>query len=227
MSDVVLIDSIEIRRALIATARQMNVLRINVNKSGNVSVRITSECGREGFLITPTGIPYEALEPADLVFIPMFARDLSSAVGLRKASSEWALHSRIYEKKASVRAIVHTHSVYATAMACQEKPIPAFHYMVATAGGKEIPCAPYCTFGTDELADSAAIALAEHKACLLAHHGVVATGKDLDDALRMAVEVENLAQCYCIARSLGEVPLLSNEEMALNIEKFKTYGVQK
>ena len=220
-------DSQAIRESLIATARQMNIARINVNKSGNVSARVLNELGQEGFLITPTGIVYEALVPSDLVFIPLFAKDLSQAQGERIASSEWALHARVYERKGDVGAIVHTHSVYATALACQEMPIPAFHYMVATAGGKEIPCAPYCTFGTDALAMSAADALAEHKACLLSHHGVVATGNDLSAALRMAIEVENLAQCYCIARSLGEVPLLSDEEMALNIEKFKTYGVQK
>ena len=227
MSLIVLKDSLDVREKLIATARQMNVARINVNKSGNVSVRVVDESEREGFLITPTGIAYDALVPSDLVFIPLPAQDLSQAVGNRVVSSEWALHARVYEQKASVGAIVHTHSVYATAMACQEMPIPAFHYMVATAGGKEIPCAPYCTFGTDALADSAAQALATHKACLLSHHGVVATGEDLSVALRMAIEVENLAQCYCIARSLGEVPLLSDAEMALNIEKFKTYGVQK
>lgn len=220
-------DCLTIRETLIATARQMNAARINVNKSGNVSAKVTDDIGRIGFLITPTGIAYDALIPEDLVFIPLHSKDLSQAIGVRIASSEWALHARVYEQKASVEAIVHTHSPYATAMACQEMAIPAFHYMVAVAGGKEIPCAPYRTFGTDELADVAANALIDRKACLLSHHGVVATGRDLAEALRMAIEVENLAQCYCIARSLGEVPLLSDEEMALNVEKFKSYGVQK
>lgn len=219
-------DSLSIRQALIATAQQMNAVRINVNKSGNVSARVFNALGQEGFLITPTGIAYDALVPEDLVFIPLFAKDLSCAQGNRVASSEWALHARVYERQ-NVGAIVHTHSVYATALACQEMAIPAFHYMVATAGGKEIPCVPYRTFGTEELAQVAADVLVGYKACLLAHHGVVSTGQDLTAALRMAIEVENLAQCYCIARSLGDVPLLSDEEMALNIEKFKTYGAQK
>ncbi len=220
-------DSREIRQALITTARRMNEARINVNKSGNVSVRVCDEDGCEGFLITPTGIAYEHLVEDDLVFIPIGSNSLELARGHRTASSEWLMHGRLYEQKADVGAVVHTHSVYATAMACQEMAIPAFHYMVATAGGKEIPCSPYHTFGTEALADAVADTLKKYKACLLSHHGVVATGGDLGAALRMAIEVENLAQCYCIARSLGEVPLLDEEEMVLNLDKFKTYGVQR
>ena len=205
---------------------EMNRLGINVNKSGNVSCRAWIN-GSAGFLITPTGIPYEELEVEDLVFIPLTACSLDEFEFSRLPSSEWLMHAEIYRQKASVKAIVHTHSVYATALACQDLGIPAFHYMVAVAGGTDIPCAPYALFGTAELACNCAITLKERKACLLSHHGVVATGDNLISALKLAHEVENLAKTYTVVRQLGEPKILTDEQMLAVIERFKTYGKQK
>lgn len=217
-------DSLELRAAVIETARGMNRRGINVNKSGNVSARAVRG-GRPGFLITPTGVPYETLEPEDIVFVP-FEEPLSlaHAEGRRLASSEWEMHARVLLERPDAMAAVHTHSCYATALACQEMPIPAFHYMVAAAGGASIDVAPYRTFGTSALAEAAAEALKTKSACLLSHHGVLAVGRSLERALVLAAEVENLARQYCVARSLGEPKLLSDEEMARVIEKFRTYG---
>ena len=142
------------RLAVISTARRMNALGINVNKSGNVSVR--GQLGIvEGFWITPTGIDYEELEPEDIVFIA-FNPELTGQIhNLRLPSSEWLMHKKVYQRRPDVAALVHTHSAHATAMACQDRSIPAFHYMVAAAGGDRIECAPYALFGSEELADVA------------------------------------------------------------------------
>lgn len=218
------IDSAQLRAELIETARAMNRRGINVNKSGNVSVRaLSQEDGRLGFLVTPTGIPYEALTADDLVFVPFGG---GAHRGIRKASSEWEMHERVLAARPDVSAVVHTHSAYATALACQRLRIPAFHYMVAAAGGDAIEVAPYRTFGTSGLAEVAAAALKERNACLLEHHGVLALGKSLEKALSLAAEVENLARQYVLVRGLGEPRLIESDEMRRVIEKFRTYGVQ-
>ena len=208
---------------IIHCACEMNRLGINVNKSGNVSHRFVQN-GVEGFLITPTGIPYECLQGNDIVFVPLTAHSLRDFSCKRIPSSEWQMHAEIYRNKADVTAVVHTHSVNATALACQEMAIPAFHYMVAVAGGEDIPCAPYALFGTQELANQCIKYLSDRKACLLAHHGVIATGSNLPEALRLAHEVENLAKSYILVRQLGEPKLLSKDQMQLVIERFRTYG---
>lgn len=216
----------EIAQAVIQTACDMNRLGINVNKSGNVSVRV-KKGQTEGFLITPTGIAYEALQTDDLVFVPLNAQSLDDINAKRLPSSEWLMHAEVFRQKPTVNAIVHTHSVYATALACQEMSIPAFHYMVAVAGGDDIPCAPYALFGTPELADYCAKALENRHACLLSHHGVVATGMDLSAALKLAYEVENLAKTYTVVYQLGTPKILDSEKMKAVQERFKTYGKQK
>jgi L-fuculose-phosphate aldolase len=220
-------DSVELRANVIATARAMNTSGINVNKSGNVSVRCSLE-RKMGFLITPTGVPYDALTPPDLVFIPLGKPGGETlpdgVVGTHKPSSEWRFHFDILRSRREFDAIVHTHSQAATALACHHLGIPSFHYMVAVAGGADIRCAPYATFGTQELSDNALIALRGRKACLLAHHGVIACERSLARALALAIEVENLAGMYLRARQIGEPPLLSAAEMARVIEKFATYG---
>ena len=220
-------DTTELRAAVISTARAMNTSGINVNKSGNVSVR----CSRErkmGFLVTPTGVPYDALTPTDLVFIPLGKAGGDAlpdgVVGTHKPSSEWRFHFDILRSRREFEAIVHTHSQAATALACHHLGIPAFHYMVAVAGGPDVRCAPYATFGTQELSDNALAALRGRKACLLAHHGVIACERSLARALALAIEVENLAGMYLRARQIGDPPLLSAAEMARVIEKFATYG---
>ena len=228
------------RLAVISTARRMNAMGINVNKSGNVSVR--GQLGIvEGFWITPTGIDYEELVPEDIVFIAFNPDQAGQIHNLRLPSSEWLMHKKVYQRRPDVAALVHTHSAHATAMACQDRSIPAFHYMVAAAGGDRIECAPYALFGSEELADVAARALSERNACLLshhgvlaagsnlskAHHGVLAAGSNLSKALKLAREVENLAQMYILTCQLGEPKVLTQVQMQEVLARFKHYGQQK
>ena len=212
-------DGIALREAVIATARAMNASGINVNKSGNVSVRCRRG-PRQGFLLTPTGVPYERLVPDDIAFVD----DSGHAVGRCEPSSEWRFHAAIYGVREDLEAVVHTHSPHATALACQGLSIPAFHYMVAVAGGADIRCAGYATFGTQALADNVLTALDGRRACLLAHHGVIACSGSLESALALAVEVENLARTYVVVRGLGEPRLLEADEMQRVLERFRTYG---
>ncbi len=206
-------------QSVIDTALTMSTSGLSAGRSGNVSIR-----DGDRVLITPTGMAYEDLVPSDIV-----SMGLDGAVphGSRKPSSEWHFHAAIYAAREDVNAIVHTHSNAATALACLEEGIPAFHYMVAAAGGADIRCAPYATFGTEELATIALKALQDRNACLLAHHGVIACGATLPKAYDLAVEVETLADQYGRARQLGEVPLLSDGEMQRVLEKFRGYGQQK
>lgn len=239
-------DENTLRGSIIATAISMNALHINQGKSGNVSARLLlpsptgrgarGEGGRagrsdkqsrsatEGFLITPTGLPYDKTLPADLAFVPLAAKDEHDFSGPRLPSSEWRFHRDIYAARPEAGAIVHTHGVYATTLACLGRGIPAFHYMVAAAGGIDIRCAPYATFGTQKLSDHALMALQDRKACLLAHHGLIAMGPTLERALALAVEVEALARMYWQALQIGEPATLPDAEMRRVLEKFKTYG---
>jgi L-fuculose-phosphate aldolase len=208
-------DSRALRIRIIATAREMNALDINRGKSGNVSARIDS-----GFLITPSALPYDETKPEDVVSVDFGGK----ATGRRKPSSEWRFHRDIYAARQEVRAIVHAHSPFATALACLNRDIPAFHYMVAVAGGSDIRCAPYSTFGTQALSDHAVAALAGRKACLLSHHGMIALGASLAAALALAVEVETLAGMYCRVLAIGEPALLGEEEMHAVVDKFAAYN---
>lgn len=209
----------QLAKSVIATAQAMSRSGLSAGRSGNVSAR-----DGERVLITPTGMAYEGLETEDIVSM---ALDGSVPPGSRKPSSEWHFHAAIYAARPDIGGIVHTHSNAATALACREEGIPAFHYMVAAAGGVDIRCAPYATFGTEALAHSAVTALEDRKACILSHHGVIACGATLEKAYELAWEVETLADQYIRARSLGDVPLLSHDEMLLVLEKFKSYGQQK
>ena len=206
-----------LRREVIATALKMNALGINQGKSGNVSARIDS-----GFLITPTGVPYEETKPEQIVAMRMDGE----FDGTTLPSSEWRFHRDIYAARTDVCAIVHTHAAYATTIACTGKDIPAFHYMIAIAGGRDIRCAPYATFGSQDLSDHAVTALAGRAACLLAQHGMIAVGASLAKALALAVEVESLARMYWQVLQIGTPVLLDDAEMAIVIDKFKTYGQQ-
>ncbi len=211
-------EELALRRAVIETARELNSRGINVNKSGNISARF-----RDGFLITPTGVPYETLLPEDIVFIDL---ESGGSQGRRLPSSEWEMHAEVYRARTDAGAVAHCHSAYATALACQNMPIPAFHYMVAAAGGDSIDVVPYETFGTHALAVRAAESLRKKNASLLEHHGSLAIGKTLAKAIQLLAEVENLARQYCIVRSLGEPRLIPADEMAQVVQKFKTYGRQ-
>lgn len=204
------------RRAVIATALEMSRLALSPGRSGNVSCRWPG-----GMLITPSGMAYDVLEPADIVFV---ADDGSVAPNSRKPSSEWQFHLSAYHARPDRHAIVHTHSTYATVLACAHKRIPAFHYMVAIAGGADIPLVPYATFGTTKLAEYVAAGLAERDACLMANHGQIAIGETLAGALELAGEVEVLAQQYCKVLTLGKPKLLSAREMKIVLERFKGYG---
>jgi L-fuculose-phosphate aldolase len=206
-----------LRREIIATCLRMNHEGINQGTSGNVSAR-----WRDGMLISPSGIPYEELEDADVVFV---AGDGHHDAGAQP-SSEWRFHLAILHSRPEVGAVVHTHSIHATALAMRGMEIPAAHYMIAAAGGANIRCAPYATFGTRELADLALQALEARSACLLANHGVIATGPNLRKALWLAGEVEVLARQYILSLMLGGPNLLSDTEVARVVERFKDYGLR-
>lgn len=206
-----------LRQAVIDAARAMNALGINQGTSGNVSVRF-----RDGLLLTPSGVDYETLTPGKIVHMTMDG----AWTGTLRPSSEWRIHRDILAGRPEFGAVIHAHSPYATALACCGRGIPAFHYMVAVAGGDSIRCAPYATFGGQALSDRALAALAGRKACLLANHGLIACGVDLPQALKIAVEVETLAAQYWRALQLGAPLLLSAAEMERVLEKFRTYGAQ-
>lgn len=208
-----------LRQAVITTALAMNAAGINRGKSGNVSTRLRRD-GFDGFLVTPTGLAYIDIAPDDIVAMTLDGE----AEGNRLPSSEWRFHRDIYANRNDAGAIVHTHAPFATSLACLHRSIPAFHYMVAVAGGSDIRCAPYATFGTQTLSDHALAALADRRACLLANHGMIALGATLEVALALAVEVETLAEMYWRALQIGEPILLSADEMASVLRKFATYG---
>jgi L-fuculose-phosphate aldolase len=191
---------------------------LSVGKSGNVSAR-----HGDAMLITPTGIAYDQLRADDIVVIGL---DGYVAARQRRPSSEWQFHLGIYRARAEVGGIVHSHSRYATALACAGLAIPAFHYMVAVAGGSEIPLAPYALFGSEELSRNVVATLAGLRAVLLEHHGQVATGPDAMSALDLAHEVEELAAQYVVTRTLGSQRVLPADEMARVIDKFRSYGRQ-
>ena len=212
-------DHSSLREALIAAARSLQKYQLGTGTAGNLSARIG-----QGYLITPTGVDYELLTPAHIVSMDLRG---NRAAGDLKPSSEWRFHQDIYAERTDTDAIVHTHSPCATALACTRQDLPAFHYMVAGAGGSSIRCAGYATYGTQELSDHALAALAGRQACLLANHGVIALGKDVDTALKMAQLVEELARQYLFSRMFGSPVLLDEAEMKVNLEKFKTYGKQE
>jgi L-fuculose-phosphate aldolase len=203
--------------SLIETARRLDALGHMPSKSGNVSLRIEG-----GFRITPSGLPYAALTEADLVDVALDGTVLASG---HRPSSEWRLHAEIYAARPQAQAIVHTHSPRATALSCARRGLPAFHYMIALAGGDDIRCSAYATFGTQELAVAAVMALQGRRACLLANHGVVALGSSLAAAETLAREVENLAGEYLDLLGAGLAPvLLTPEEMAAVTRQFGGYG---
>ena len=203
---------------MIDTALAMSRSGLSPGRSGNVSCR-----WKTGMLITPTGMAYEEIRPRDIVFVN--AKGNVPDKKSRKPSSEWRFHLAAYQARPDVKAVVHTHSLHATVLACAHKPIPAFHYMVAVAGGNDIPLVPYDTFGTDELAQFVATGLAQRNACLMANHGQIAIGANLGAALELAHEVEVLAEQYVKVLTLGGEPhILPDEEMARVLERFKSYG---
>lgn len=205
-----------LRRAVVRVARALDAAGLNRGTSGNVGARTA-----HGFLVTPTGVPSAALAARDIVALDWRG---TPRPGQRKPSSEWRIHRDVMAARPEIGAVVHAHPLYATALACQGCGIPAFHYMVAVAGGASIRCAAYATFGTEGLSARVLAALKDRRACLMANHGIVALGADLDAALRLAVEVETLAAQYWHVLQLGQPKILGRAEMARVVAKFATYG---
>ncbi len=205
------------RTELIATARALQPAGLNRGTAGNVSVR-----HGDGYYITPTGMAYDALVEDD---IPLMALD-GSHVGKRKPSSEWRFHCDLYASRPEVGAVLHAHSPFAVSLACLRLDIPPFHYMIARFGGDTIRCAEYSIFGSKMLSTVALQAMAGRKGCLLANHGMLVAGRDLAEAFALAVEFEELCEQYWRACQLGNPVLLSADEMAEVLEKFKGYGQQ-
>ena len=206
------------KQAIIDAAKDLNPSGLSSGKSGNISVR-----HGDGFPITPSAVAYEDLNTDDIVLCDQEGRVLN---GDWQPSSEWPFHAAIYQQRCDINAIVHTHSCYATALACNRQSIPAFHYMVAVAGGKSIECAEYATSGTEILSNNVIIALGNRRACLMANHRQVAVGEALEQAYVLAHEVETLARQYTISLQIGKTVLLDDTEMDINLEKFKHYGKQ-
>lgn len=206
----------QLRRDIIATCMELNGQGVNQGTSGNISVRVD-----EGFLITPSALPYTEMTPGDIVLMDLEG----NAAGERKPSSEWRFHRDILLKKPEVGAVIHLHSMFCTTLSILRREIPAVHYMIAAAGGPTIPCVPYVTWGTQELADSIVAALRDRLACLLANHGMVCVGPNLRKAAWLAVEVETLAAQYWRALQVGTPHVLPDDEIARVMEKFSTYGL--
>ncbi len=210
-----------LRRELIASALRMSAVGLNQGTAGNLSVR-AEENGQAGFLITPTGMAYDVLEEADIVFMQLDG----TPSGRRQPSSEWRFHRDLYVARPEAGAIVHAHSPFATSLACLRREIPPFHYMIARFGGDTLRCAAYATFGTQALSDAALVAMHGRNACLLANHGLLVFGRDLTQALDLGIELESLCEQYWRASLLGEPVLLASDEMATVLEKFAGYGQQ-
>lgn len=210
------VDDTVLRRSIIAACLEMNANGLNQGTSGNISVR-----HKDGMLITPTSLPYDEMEPEDIVWMGFD----ESIEGRNEPSSEWRFHLDILRDRPDANAVVHAHPTYCTTLAIMEREIPPIHYMVAVAGGHNIRCAGYATFGTAELSRLAVAALADRKACLLAHHGMIAIGPNLRKAMWLAVEVETLARQYHGCLQLGEPPLLPRDEIDRVIAKIGGYGM--
>lgn len=214
-----------LREALIEAARGMNPANLNRGAAGNVSVRCT-EGGIAGFLVTPTGMPYDSLQPADLAFVHQASDAVPVWSGPRKPSSEWRLHRDLYARQPQAGAVLHAHAPFATALACLRREIPPFHYMIARFGGDSIRCAAYALFGTQALSDHMLAAMRERSACLLANHGMVVTADSVSSVLDRAIELEALCEQYWRSCQLGVPVLLSATEMAAAIAAFGDYGKQ-
>ena len=207
----------DLRRKMVDICRRMNSSGVNQGTAGNVSVRAGN-----GFLITPSSLPYDIMSPEDLVEMGFDG----TYVG-RRPSSEWRFHRDILKNRLDINVVLHCHSMCATTLACHHKTIPAFHYMVGVAGGTTVRCAEYATFGTQALSDHALKALDGRLACLLGQHGQISLGKDLEQALWLAIEVETLARMYVQVLTLGEPPILDDAEMERVIDQMKrmSYGL--
>ncbi len=208
-----------LREQAVAAVRRLDALGMNRGSTGNLSHRF-AHAGQSGMLITPTGMGADDLQPADLVWLG----EGGAVHGAWQPSSEWHFHRAVYRARPDLNAIVHTHSVHASALACLRRGLPAFHYMVAVAGGDSVPLTPYFTFGSEALSDAVADAMRDRDACLMSNHGLVAAGATLARAMKVAQEIESLCEVYLKALAVGEPALLDAAEMAEVLDKFGSYG---
>ena len=215
-------DHADLRAALVRHAKRLQPLGLATGTSGNLSVRVDG-----GMLITPSGIAYDTLRPEDIVPVRFTGSGTAAWDHPLEPSSEWAMHQAVYQARPEAGAVVHGHPTYATVLAIQGLEIPALHYMVAAAGGAPIRCAPYATYGTPALSAAAVAALDGRKACLLAHHGLLAFERDLDRAMWLAGEVETLAQQTVMCLALGGPRVLPAAEIATVVDKFSRYGLKQ
>jgi L-fuculose-phosphate aldolase len=211
-------DRIVLCTEMIAACRRLNATGLNVGSAGNLSVRID-----KGFLVTPSGVPYDAMMPGQIVAMDFAGRYYGNFV----PTSEWRFHHAILTARPEVNVVLHSHALYCSILACCRLDIPPIHYMIAAAGGDIIRCSKYAPFGTPELSEMALEALGPRKACLLGNHGVITLGSSIGDAFALLEEVENLAHIYTVARSMGGGVVLGDTEMKVVLERFKTYGKQK
>lgn len=209
---------LSLRRKMVALCLRMNATGLNQGTSGNLSARY-----KDAMLITPSGIAYDALEPGDIAVMPVDG-EYGAWEGPHKPSSEWRFHLDIMKARPEIGGIVHTHSTYATILSMTGREIPACHYMIAAFGGPTIRCAPYRRFGSKELSDAALAALQDRGGCILANHGMIAIGADLDRAMWLAVELETLARQYYHALLIGGPAILPDAEIATVVESFRNYG---
>lgn len=205
------------RKELIEYGNRMVEMGLTKGTGGNLSIFLRSE-GK--MLITPSGIEYHKIKPEEIVLMDLEGNVIE---GHMKPSSEFGMHSEIYKNRGDIDAVIHTHATYTTAVSCMNIDLPAVHYLIAVAGGKDVRCAEYATFGTPELARNARIAMEGRRAVLLANHGLLAGAKDLANALNVTEEIEFVCQLYLLTMNNNPV-ILSDEEMELMVEKFATYG---
>jgi L-fuculose-phosphate aldolase len=215
-------DEASLREQAVAAIRRLDALGLNRGSTGNLSLRCDRD-GRPGMLITPTGMGAEDLRPEHMVWMGWDG----SVQGDWQPSSEWHFHLAVLRQRSDLQAVVHTHSVHATALACLERELPPFHYMVAVAGGSNVPCTPYHVFGSEALSAAVVQALGGRNACLMAHHGLVAAGATLARAMKIAVEIESLCEVYLKLLAVAEPRLLSDAQMAEVLHKFSGYGSQR
>jgi len=207
------------RRAVVDACLWMGARGLNQGTSGNVSVRAGT-----AMLITPSAIPYDAMDPETVARVPLAG---GAAEGPCKPSSEWHFHRALYRARPGIHAVVHAHPAHATALSMLRAPIPACHYMVAAFGGHDIPVAGYALFGTEALSSHVVAALQDRQGCLMANHGATTTGETLERALWRMEELEVLARGFILARQAGTPHLLSREEIDATLAKFEDYGPRR
>jgi len=209
----------KLKLAVISYSKKLNSTNLSALRSGNISVRV-KEKKKDGFYITPSGTKYSSLKPADIVFVSLKGR-FDKKKGI--PSSEWRFHQDIYVNKKEAKAIVHAHSTCATAVSSHQKSIPAFHYMIGVAGGHDIKCTKYATFGTRKLSKNILLALKNRSACLIGNHGQIVFGENLEKSFELAQEVENICHQYINALRIGIPKILSKKEMKIVLGKMKNY----